>query len=733
MEIKNNTAVFVCGSKTRKVRVCGNVVRIFSSECVTDELVKLNFDEQELKPDGNDVVIGDYRLRFCNGTFSIYLNEKIVFSEYTGDATIYTENKDFSLAALEGHKSEGEKSEFATQINITLAENDCVYGLGDKAAAIDRRGYEYVQWNTDDPSAHNESYKSLYKSINYVLVSGGSGYYGVFYPDPHRAVFNIGAYKPDLMYIASDGSDDYYIILGKTPAEITEAYTALVGKPLLPRLKMLGNQQSRWSYTPHSAVRDVMTRFAENDLPLDYIHLDIDYMDGYRVYTVDKSRFPDMKALSDELAENGIELVTIIDPAVKYDIEYSVYADLEKLDGYAKRDGKIYHNAVWPGDSVYPDYFNNKTADYITNKTAQFIEENGIGGIWCDMNEPASFNGPLPDDVMFGEYPHSRVHNLYGDYMVRVIAKAFNRNNVRPFVITRACFATSSPNTVAWNGDNQSLWGHLRVSLSQISTMGISGFPFDGVDVGGFGGECNKELLIRWIQANALSPFLRNHSSIHTRSQEPYAFDTATTDIYRRYLRLRYDLIPYLYDLAHVAHQSGVPVMRPMFFNFPNDSACRRISDQVMIGESIMVAPILDQGANMRSVYFPQGEWVDMFNGKTYKGGGAYVVNMTLENSGYFIKSDSILPMYSGLNNLSKKPDTLVLRLNKPAKYINYEDDGRTLDSKRNAYEIDFDGRTLRLKTVERGYDTDYKKLIIVIGKKIIKHDFAYDLTCTID
>ena len=735
-KLKNGAAEFGAGKNMRGIETDGRIVRVFDRAVQPDPLVKLNFTPVEPVIDGDKLIVGDFTLS-ADDSMRITvrnLDGVAVYADYEGDAAVYESgDDDNSIAALEGHKVDKKNGGFSAKVDVYLDANAAVYGLGDKAAAVDRRGYEYVQWNTDDPSQHNENYKSLYKSINFVIVSGKNGVYGLFFPCTYRTVFNIGKYKPDLMYIAQDdGKLDYYIILGNTPAEIVEAYTALVGRTFLPRLKMLGYQQSRWSYASQTEVEGVAQKFIDNGIPIDYIHLDIDYMDGYRVYTVDKTRFPDIKGMSDMLRAMGIELVSILDPGVKYDPDYSVYKRLEAEDGLAKLNGEFYHNDVWPGDSVYPNYFDIGVAQTVADLTEKFMDDTGVTAIWCDMNEPASFRGPLPDDVMFGEYSHRRVHNLYGDYMVRAVHRAFEEKKLRPYIITRACFATSAQFSTVWNGDNQSLWAHLRATLPQISTMNVCGFVLDGVDIGGFGGDVTKELSARWIQANVFSPLLRNHSAIHTRSQEPYAFDNELLSVYKKFLRLRYDLIPYMYDLAFRAHYLGEPIVRPMFYSFPNDKHCARMSDEVMIGDSLLLAPILDQGAEARAVYFPKGKWKGFPGitvGEKKHKHGFEVVEMPLDCTGLFYKRNCIIPMYSGLNNLSKKPNELIVFLGgKPAEYVNYEDDGVSTGGKHNEYKLTYDGKKFVLATLLREYDTDYKKLTVVLDGKRKTVDFDYKL-----
>lgn len=742
----------ICLSNEAKVKylewIHAGILRVYEKKN-SEELVHLNYRsesvESEIVPVGDELIIraANCEIRVDEElTLYISRNGQPYFEEYAGeDAKIYVEDKDFDLAKLEGHKEEDTLADFNAQMTFRLFDDeDKIYGLGDKAAHLNRRDYEYISWNTDDPSQHNETYKSLYKSITYLLVNHHkTSYYGVFYPSSYKCSVNLGKYNKKFIYIGTQkGEYDYFLLLGDNPAEITKNYTELVGRSLFTPMKFLGYHASRWSYSQEQmqAIREF---HKQAQMPIDYIHMDINYMDHYKVYTVGENYFDDLKQFSADLKEEGIGLIPIIDPGVKVEQGYEFYDELTASHGFATRNGEDYVNAVWPGDSKYPNYFDEKTADYITDVTDAFVREYGMAGIWCDMNEPASFNGPLPDDVEFPVndkvYYHDEVHNLYGEYMTRCIAKAFTKNNLRPSVITRAAFATSSPYTTSWNGDNQSLWDHLRASLPQVMTMNMSGFVVNGVDIGGFGNDSNKELLLRWVEANIFNPFLRNHSSLNTRYQEPQAFDEETVQIYKKFLELRYRFLPYMYDLLHKAHVTGEPLYRPLFYNFPADENTKEINDQVMIGDSVMLAPIVNQGQKSRVVYLPEGKWVNYFTNEVMEGGKEYIVPMSLGETGLFIKAGAIIPMFENLLHIDKsKINSLCIYLapgSDEAEYIHYEDDGETLDYQKgvyNEYHFIRKGNVLSMKMKHDGYASDYQKIVVVSGADVKTLEFAKEL-----
>ncbi len=720
-----------------------NLIRIFEKKNDTS-LFSLNLEKDEdmeerfLDISAERVItkIGDFELRVdADLNVRVTKDGREYFEEYSGsDTEIKIIDQVFDLAALEGHAKQERLLTYKSRTNFTLfSEDDKIYGLGDKTAQFNRRDFEYVSWNTDDPTQHNETYRSLYKSINFVMVTHDDLWYGIFYPSSYKTVWDLGKYNKKYMFFASEmGENDYFLLIGSSPMDIVKTYYTLIGRQLFTSLKFMGAHQSRWSYTEKEA-REIVRRHREDDWPLDFIHFDIDYMDSYKVYTVDNNYIHDLKALTTEFQKDGVGVITILDPAVKLEEGYEIHDYLTAHNGFAKKDGSDYVNAVWPGDSKYPNYFKKETREYLTGATADFMEKYGVQGIWCDMNEPASFKGPLPDDVEFMDDEgrvryHNEVHNLYAEYMSKTVAEAFIRQNKRPTVITRAGFATTARYTTSWNGDNQSLWDHLRASLPQLATMNMSGYAMNSVDVGGFGNECSKELIIRWTEANFLIPYFRNHSCKNSRYQEPYAFDRETYEICKKYYRLRYDLMPYLYDLQWQAHKDGSPMIAPLFYYYPDDRRTLEENTEVMIGKYILHAPIINQGQKSRIVYFPEGRWVDMFTKKVYEGGKEYIIEMDLASTGLFAREGALIPMYRGLTSLEKKQiDTLyicpVLGRDTDASqvsflpYTNHEDDGWSLDYEKGAYNettYSYDGVSLTATQVKAGYCSDYKKVKIL-------------------
>ncbi len=637
-----------------------------------------------------------------DGSICVSDKEGIVFMESAREIKrASADPKNYEIAFKEGHKSNANDRSFKTCINIALfGKEDKIYGLGDKAAFLNRRGYEYVSKNSDDPSQHNETYRSLYKSVNFILTEHDEKWYGVFYPSSYECSFDLGKNDPECITIGSEkGEYDYFLFLGKTPLEVIQAYYSLIGPSIFTSMKFMGNHQSRWSYTNEEA-HELVRRHVEDNMPLDFIHFDIDYMDGYRVYTVNDEYVPGFSKTCEEFKKQGVGVITIIDPAVKKDPGYSVYDEVKAFGGFATLNGEEYVNEVWPGDAVYPNYFKKATRDHFKRITREFLKKYGITGIWGDMNEPASFRGPLPPEVEFeGDERmilHDEAHNLYAEYMSKTIAEAFREENKRPTLITRAAFATTSRYTTSWNGDNQSLWDHLRTSLPQVMTMNMCGFFMNGVDVGGFGNDTTPELLLRWAEADIFMPYFRNHSAINTLHQEPYAFDKETYEIYRKFLRLRYEFIPYLYTLQWEAHRNGTPMFAPLFLHYPEDERVREINDEVMVGDRILHAPIVTQGARERAVYLPEGIWVEYETGKLYEGKRSYIIDMPIDSTGIFVKEGAVLPLLKGAISIEpEKIDELTVYFAESVErkaetclpFDLHWDDGESLDYERGIYD----------------------------------------------
>lgn len=527
---------------------------------------------------------------------------------------------------------------------------------------------------------------------------------------------------------AKDGNLDYYFIYGPEVSEVVNEYTNLTGKTPLPQLWTLGYQQCRWSYAPEQRALEIAKTFREKNIPCDTIYLDIDYMDDFRVFTWDNKKFKNPKAFTDELKSMGFKVVTIIDPGVKVDKGYKIYDEGIKNGYFATdKDGMVYKNTVWPGDSVFPDFMNSQVRKWWGNNQ-KIMFNLGIAGIWNDMNEPASFNGPLPEDIVFNNdgtlVTHKEIHNVYGHMMDKATYEGIKEaTNKRPFVVTRACYAGTQKYSTVWTGDNQSTWEHLRMSLPMLMNIGLSGMAFCGTDVGGFGFDCTGELLSRWMQVGTFTPLFRNHSTIGSREQEPWAFDEITEEINKKYIKLRYKFIPYLYDMMHKCEKSGAPIIRPLLYNYQNDKKTYEINDEFMFGDNVLVSPVVEQGARQKLVYLPKGNsWIDYWTGEEFEGGQYIIKDAPLDICPIYIKTMSIISNGEDVNYIGEK-DTECLNLSiylcdkkGEGKYIAYNDDGESFDYKNgrfNEYEFIFDlNDNLNIKMNKNiGYENKYKSI----------------------
>ena len=454
-------------------------------------------------------------------------------------------------------------------------------------------------------------------------------------------------------------------------------------------------------------------------------------MERYKVFTTSNERFPNFKDMVKELSNIGVKTVTIIDPGVKVEEGYDVYDEGIKEGYFATYQGKTYVNEVWPGESVFPSFISEKVQNWWKSKT-KFLTDLGVRGIWDDMNEPASFKGPLPDDVVFKgddrDYLHKEIHNVYGHLMAKATYYGLKEHDKRrPFVITRACYSGTQKYSIVWTGDNTSIWTHLQFSIPQLCSLGLSGFTYSGVDIGGFSQDSTKELLCRWVEASTFSPFFRNHTASGTRNQEPWRFDEETTDIYRKYVVLRYSFIPYLYDLARLHEQTGAPIIRPLAYHYIDDIKTHNINDQYLVGRNILVAPIVNQGQTARLVYLPKGEWIDYWT-KEVHAGNQYIIKIApLDTLPLYIKNDSIIvqdPPYDYLDQKLRK-ELHVTIYGDNTKYIHYLDDGETFDYQQGFYQeylFEIKNGSINVERLNNN-DIYYEKIIINYNDKKFEID----------
>ena len=638
---------------------------------------------------------------YDNFKVDIYDNEgDIICSDYRGEMEPFARRDgNIDKAKEEGH-STSDESIYKVYVAKKMEEDMHFYGFGERPGSINKKGCHYINWNTDNPAPHGETFLSLYKSIPFFIGLNGTKAFGIFFDNYFKTHFDMGRDNSKYYYFAAeDGNLDYYFIYGPSIKKVQEGYTSLTGTVNLPQKWTLGYQQCRWSYDSEERLMEVAKKFRSENIPCDVLYLDIDYMDRYRVFIWNKSTFKNPRKMIEDLNSMGFKVITIVDPGIKKETGYKIYDEGSRFNFFATdEENNEYVNKVWAGDSVFPDFLNARVREWWARKHEILISD-GVSGIWNDMNEPASFNGPFPDDVFFCDdglkVNHKEAHNIYGHLMCKATYEGLKlKTGKRPFVLTRACYAGTQKYAVVWTGDNQSTWEHLRMAIPMLLNLGLSGFAFCGTDVGGFGHDCTPELLCRWVQLGAFTPLFRNHSALGTRDQEPWAFDENTKNINRKYIELRYKLIPYFYDLFRITEKDGSPVMRPLFYEYQDDRKVYDISDEFLLGNSILVAPIVESGQRKRMVYLPNGNrWVDYWTGEEYEGGQYIIKNAPLDTCIIFMKEGAIIPLYGEKQNYIGENSKAEITFNiyfsdgeKQSVYINYLDDGESFNYKNGEY-----------------------------------------------
>jgi alpha-glucosidase len=591
-----------------------------------------------------------------------------------------------------------------------LGFDEHFYGLGEKAARLDKRRNSFVNWNSDTPG-YTEGKDPIYQTIPFYTGLQNGTAYGIFFDNSYRSYFDFGKSSQRRVWFGAEGGElNYYFFYGPSIKKVLNRYADLTGHMPLPPLWALGNQQSRWSYYPDKMVEEVVSEYRKRDLPLDVIHLDIDYMQEYRVFTWDRERFQNPKTLSAELGKQGVKLIAIVDPGVKYqpsakgagqitsitpELEsqqqryYVLDAGLEKNYFQRRRNGDLFIPKVWPGDSVFVDYTLPAAREWWGSLHRAYTD-NGVVGIWNDMNEPADFvdqTGKNQIDVVSydqGEKStHAKNRNVFALLMARATYEGLERlrPNQRPYVITRAGYAGIQRYSTMWTGDTNSTWEALQLNIPMFTTLGLSGEPFVGSDVGGFIGRANGELLVRAYQVSFLAPFCRNHKVIDGYDQEPWRFGKYYEDIIRKYLKLRYELLPFLYTTLEEAHRAGVPLFRPLVLNYQDDPNTYNLDDEFMIGDDLLVAPIVKPDVTRRLVYLPKGVWYDYWTNKKYEGGTMIAFGAPLETVPMFVRAGAIIPMGPAMKYVGEKPlDPITFHVypdsTGSASTVLYEDDG---------------------------------------------------------
>ncbi|MHC0036976.1 glycoside hydrolase family 31 protein [Pseudoneobacillus sp. C159] len=615
-----------------------------------------------------------------------------------------------------------------------LDKNDHFYGFGEKTGFLDKRGEKLTMWNTDVYAPHNPEIDALYQSIPFFMTLRNGVAHGIYFDNTNKTVFDMKSSNESYSFAGDGGQLDYYVFAGPTPKQVIEQYTDLMGRMPLPPKWALGYHQSRYSYESEQEVRELANLFLKKEIPLDAIYLDIHYMDGYRVFTFNREKFPNPAGLINDLKETGIHVVPIVDPGVKSDPEYDIYREGINRNRFCKYlEGNLYFGDVWPGKSVFPDFSNSDVRKW-WGENHQFYTDLGIEGIWNDMNEPAVFNESKTMDLEVmhendgDPKTHRELHNVYGLLMGESTYTGMKAqlNGKRPFLLTRAGFAGVQRYSAVWTGDNRSFWEHLQMSLPMCMNLGMSGVPFCGPDVGGFAHDTTGQLLTRWTQVGMFTPFFRNHSVLESIRQEPWSFGEEYEKIIKKYIEQRYVWLPYLYTLFKEASVNGVPVMRPLVLEFPADRNTFNLYDQFMIGNDVIVAPILTPDTNHRVVYLPAGKWVNYWTDERLDGGKHHLVQADLEVLPIFVKSGAIIPHGTVKQSTEIKETELIVHLypvkNSHSMFTYYEDDGKTFAYQNGAYytcqfAMNHDGKNLdiSIKVEHDEYKPDWKKATFII------------------
>ena len=530
------------------------------------------------------------------------------------------------------------------------------YGLGDIPGHKNLRGQRRELWGSD-VYGYNAETNPLYKNIPFFVGVHHEKAYGIFFDNTFRSFYDFGGEREAVSsFWAQGGEMHFYFMHGPSVPEVVRKYSHLTGKPELPPLWALGFHQCKWSYKSEGEVMAIADGFKKREIPCDAIYVDIDYMDGFRCFTWNRSNegYPNPRRMTKRLEKEGIKLVGIIDPGIKIDRNYEIYQSGKEGGMFCKRmDGPLLTGNVWPGPCHFPDFTSPKTRDWWADLFPPFMQESGLAGIWTDMNEPAVFNEEktFPRDVRhdFDGHPcsHRKAHNIYGMQMSRAtregIRRAFPEN--RPFVITRSAFAGTQRYSSAWTGDIESTWEHLKIGNIQCQRLALSGYSFVGTDIGGFSGVAEGELFIRWLQMGIFHPFCRVHSSGDENDQEPWSFGEPYTGIAKKFIELRYRILPYLYTVFEEHTHTGDPILRSLIYLDSDDLECHNRVEEFGVGPSLLTCPISKPGVEGRWFYPPKGLWYDFWTNEKVIGAEERWVDVPLDSTPLFVKAGTILPL----------------------------------------------------------------------------------------
>ena len=567
------------------------------------------------------------------------------------------------------------------------------YGLGDKTGPMNRRNRAFTMWNTDQ-FGWSESTDPLYKAITFFMGLHKGVAWGVFFDNTYRSSFDFGKESPDYFSFGAEGGElDYYFFAGPEPKNVVQQYTALVGRSPLPPLWSLGYQQSRYSYYPEARVREIASTLRAKKIPADVIYLDIDYQQGNAPFTINREYFPHFEQMVADLRLQGFRLITITDLHIKKDPGhgYFPYDSGAKNDVFVKNpDGSTFVGVVWPGQSVFPDFTLTRVRDWWGTLYKDFVGM-GVSGFWNDMNEPALFeraDKTMPLDIRHRlddgtTLDHRAIHNVYGMENVRGTYDGLRKlqPDERPFVLTRAAYSGAQRYAATWTGDNSSTWNHLNMSTPMLLSLGLCGYSMSGDDIGGFAGSPPADLLTRWFEVGALNPIYRDHTGKGTLDQEPWVHGPQHEAIRRRYVELRYQLLPYIYTAIEETSRTGLPAMRPIFLDYPQAEDFYGNNRDFLFGSDLFVAPVTTEMVDAEEVQLPPGDWYDYWTSQKLSGKNKITLHPALDEMPLYVRAGAIIPTQPIVQNTGETPKgPLALRVY-PGEDCHgslYQDDGHS-------------------------------------------------------
>jgi len=733
-KVNYQNGIFSDSQKQIKVEVYGNdtiglKVNYAKKPLPNHEFFQPNFGLEKDKQvfefkDGVEFRIGDLDFVFDKNNFNLKILE--------GDKTILKSRQEF--VGLNGKQ---------TIFQFHKSKSQPFWGFGSKTGSLNKENQINKMWNVDVIADHPHSfagddYDPGYVSIPFFITKIEGRFFGFYLHNSGQTFFNNGVdtnitkladgdeVKPKFYFGSYTGESQLFIFCGDSFKQIVRSFGKFSGRADLPPLWSLGKHQCKFSYMNKQEIKDVVNGYRKNKIPLDTLWMDIDYMDNFKSFSWDEKNYGSKKDMASWLKTKNVKLVTIIDPGLKEEAGYFAFDEANDQELLCKTwNGKNFVGHVWPGDTVFPDYSLPETRKWWSQKIKNYTSDE-VDGIWIDMNDPATGSAD-PESMLFqhGTVEHDYYRNQYANLMAEGTKNGLLQNepNQRPFVLTRSASTGIQNYAAVWTGDNASNWDHLKMSIPQSVNLSISGVAFNGPDVGGFMDVPSEELMVRWYQAGFLFPFFRNHNTKHSFGnpekeefyQEPYQFSEKAMQNMRSFINLRYQLMPYIYNLFYKHSQSFDPILRPVFYE-NDEEAFYSSGDQFLVGDSILQAPII-KPEKKRKIILPKGDWYDLTAQKWLKGGQEFKREVNLYDTCIFIKDKSIIPTiknqgFESTKDLDfKEIELWVFNKNNQdisAKY--YEDDGKSFDYKKgkyNLYNLKIEKDKLKVETLKKGFERE--------------------------